>query len=213
MKTTLSYKLALLVLLVQLCCVSPLLAQFEIGLQAGRNYLESDAQCFAHTKFTSASWTGGAFGVFGRYLFNDRRFGARLNYAYLPLMFDERRISNIPAHITRAFSGTNKASDLSFELEWHLYRLKKFHPYLFAGLGAQFANYTVNFNEANQLPYLKALIAKDKTLPTTNFILPVGLGFQWRVSEKWALHLESSLRMPLSDYYDVRTDVQIQNRT
>ncbi len=148
------------------------------------------------------TWTGGSFGLFGRYLFADRQFGARLHYAYLPLKFDEGRYDEL-GHANRNFSGKNKASDLALELEWNLLRHKKLYPYLFGGLGVQFAKYDIDWNESNQSPELLALISQDKKeAKKQHFIIPVGFGINWRATERIGIHLENAMRLLTSDYID-----------
>jgi opacity protein-like surface antigen len=192
--------LLLLTLFIQLHTL-PLFAQLELGFQGGKNFLEGDAHCWKDSKITPFTATGGTFGVFARYLFDDRRFGARLNYAYMPLKFDERKFASA-YHSARGFNGTNKASDISLDLAWHLLRKKQLHPYVFGGVGVQLANYQVDFNDAKATAAMKPAIAQDKAAKTTNFILPVGAGLEWRINPRVGLHWENSMRLPISDMYD-----------
>lgn len=181
---------------------SSLFAQLQLGLQGGKNFLEGDAHCWADSKITPFTGTGSNFGVFARYLFSDGRLGTRLNYAYMPLKFDERRYASA-YHSRRGFNGTNKASDLSLDLAWHILRKSKIHPYIFGGLGVQLSKYGVDFNLGKGTQDVTAAnIAKDKAASTTNFIVPVGAGLEWRISPKVNLHWENSMRLPISDMYD-----------
>lgn len=176
-------------------------AQFEIGLQGGKNWFEGDAHCWEAKPIKPLTWSGGSFGAFARYLFSDRRFGARLHYAYLPLKFDEGRYKDL-GHSERGFSGKNKASDLALELEWNLLRHKKIYPYLFGGVGLQFANYQVDWNESAQSPAVLNSIAKDKKEGNKHLILPLGMGINWRATVRLGIHIESALRLWTSDYFD-----------
>jgi hypothetical protein len=90
---------------------SPICAQLELGIQGGRSYFEGDAHCWEDSKMTPFTGTGGALGAFTRYLLFDHRLGARLNYAYLLLKFDERRSDNLPGHAAHGFNGKNKPDD------------------------------------------------------------------------------------------------------
>jgi opacity protein-like surface antigen len=182
---------------------SPLFGQLQLGFQGGKNFLEGDAHCWGDSKITPFTSTGNNFGVFARYLFSDGRLGTRLNYAYMPLKFDERRYTSSAYHTQRGFNGTNKASDISLDLAWHILRKKKIHPYIFGGLGVQLSKYNVDFNATKTTPDVTAaLIAQDKAASTTNFILPVGAGLEWRITPKVNLHWENSMRLPISDMYD-----------
>lgn len=181
----------------------PMQAQLELGLQGGKNFMEGDAHCLEDSKINLFTPTGANFGVFARYLFSNRHWGARFNYAYMPLKFDETQFGGSSYHTARGFNGTNKASDVSLDLAYHLLmKKKKWHPYVFGGLGFQLSKYDINFNEAKATTAMKAGIATDKSAKTTNFILPVGAGIEWRVSDRVNLHWENSMRLPLSDYYD-----------
>ncbi len=197
MKKTILFTLTLAIQLFTL----PLFAQFQLGLQGGKNFFEGDAHCWKDSKTTPFTNVGGNFGVFARYFFKDKPLAARLNYAYMPLKFDDRKQALL-GHAARGYNGTNKASDLSLDLAYHLFNKKKLHPYLFGGLGMQLSNYQVDFQDAKATAAQKLLIAKDKALKTSNFILPVGAGLEWRISPNASLHWENSMRLPLSDRYD-----------
>jgi OmpA-OmpF porin, OOP family len=188
MKKTILLTLGLTVLL-----FTQLSAQLELGGRVGLTVFDADAQKWS-------SGVGGNLAFFGRYLFNDRKFAVRLNYTRIPLTFDETKFSDA-VHATRGFKGSNKASDVSLDLAWHLLRTKKLHPYIFGGLGFQFSKYEVNFNDAKNTA-VAAGIAKDKAAGTTNFILPVGFGLELRVAPNATLHWENSMRLPVSDFYD-----------
>lgn len=194
-------KLNIISIFVAMVLAVPMFGQLELGLQGGRIFAEGDAHCFTDSNIDFFTGTGPAFGAFLRYMFDDRRFGARLHYGYLPLEFNESRYDD-NGHASRGFQGKNKASDLSLELSWHPWRHKKLHPYLFGGLGLQFASYDVDWNIENQNQGKIDQIREDQDASTTNFILPVGAGIEWRVAPRWGIHAESSMRLPISDYYD-----------
>jgi hypothetical protein len=191
-----------LFIILQFVFVTNLSAQWQIGFQGGRNFAEGDAHCWDDSKIKPLTNTGVAFGAFAQYLFKDKRMGARLHYSYLPLKFDESRYGSVIGHAARAYKGKNKASDLSLELVGHLLRNKRLHPYIFGGVGLQFAKYDVNWNAVARSADEQSKINADKAHGKTNFILPVGGGLQFRVNERLGLHLESSMRLPVSDYYD-----------
>jgi hypothetical protein len=181
--------------------VMPLSAQFQIGAHVGKNLFEGDANSWSDSKITSLTPTGGAFGLFARYLFNDGKVGARLNYTNTPLKFNESKYGSV-GHAIRGFSGKNKSSDVSLDLAWHILRKKALHPYIFGGLGLQFTKFDINWNLPKNAA-ITSLINKDKAeAKTTNFILPVGFGLEYRISPQINLHWENSMRLPISDYYD-----------
>jgi Domain of unknown function (DUF6089)/Thrombospondin type 3 repeat len=175
-------------------------AQFQLGLQGGRNFAEGDIHCWEHPATKPWSPTGGALGGYLKYKKADRCLGARLNFAYLPLKFDESKYGN-PVN-DRGYTSTNKAKDLSVELMYHLLCKKRLQPYIFGGIGAQFAKQTVNWNDFDLLPSLAPLTKKDDEAGSILPILPVGAGLQYRLSQRLLLHGETSLRLPINDYID-----------
>ncbi len=179
-------------------------AQFELGLQGGRNFMGGDAYCWKHAANQSLRAipnTGSASGIYARYLFDDRRFGARFQYAYIPLIFDERLLAN-PSHTNRGFKGENNASDLSVDLAWNLWRHHRVSPYIFGGIGAQLANYKISWGTESGNPITSAAIAQDNNAGKVNLIVPVGGGFRFRILEQLNATLEAGMRLPVSDYYD-----------
>jgi opacity protein-like surface antigen len=197
-----NFTLIKLFTILQLVFVTSLSAQWQIGLQGGRNFAEGDAHCWEDSKINPLTNTGVAFGAFAEYLFKDKRLGTRLHYSYIPLKFDESRYGSVAGHATRAYKGKNKASDLSLELVAHLLRKKRLHPYLFGGVGLQFAKYDILWNAATRSTDELNKIKEDQQHGNTNFILPVGGGLQYRVNDRLGFHAESSMRLPVSDYYD-----------
>jgi hypothetical protein len=178
-------------------------AQIELGLQAGRNSMGGDAICKEHTGGTIFTNTGGALGLYARYLFDSTRFGARLQYAYIPLSFDERKFPSNTVHSLRGLDGKNKASELSLDLAWNILPRKRFTPYIFGGLGLQLSNYQINWPSLLKFdPSLSSRIAEDQKASKINFIVPVGLGLRYKITEQLSLNAESSIRPPFSDYYD-----------
>jgi hypothetical protein len=178
-------------------------AQLELGFQAGRNSMGGDAICKEHSLQGIVTNTGGALGLYARYLFDSSRFGARLHYAYIPLSYDERKYSGSSTHSLRGLDGKNKASELTADFSWRLLPRKKLSPYIFGGLGLQLSNYQVNWPSLLKFdPSLASRVAEDQKASKINFILPVGAGLLWRITPQLGLTLESSLRLPLSDYYD-----------
>jgi hypothetical protein len=189
-----------------LVCLFPALshAQFELGLQGGRNFMGGDAYCWRHAANQSLRAipnTGSASGIYARYLFDDRRFGARFQYAFIPLTFDERLLANA-SHTSRGFKGSNKASDLSVDLAWNLWRHDRVSPYLFGGIGVQLAKYEINWGNEAGNPNISTLIEQDKNASKVNLIVPVGGGLRIRLFDQINATLEAGMRLPVSDYYD-----------
>lgn len=177
-------------------------AQLSLGLQAGRSFAEGDIHCWEHPETTPFSPTGGAFGANLNYKLPNSCFGARLNYAFLPLKFDEAKYGN-PDNAPRNFKSKNKASDLSAELMYYFFCKKKLQPYIFGGVGAQFAKYTWDWNKSAQSQAELDAIALDEAKnKRTNFILPIGGGLKYRLTERLAIHGEGSYRLPTTDYID-----------
>ena len=87
----------------------------------------------------------------------------------------------------RGYDFETKFQELTAIAEWQFLngkkRTKGFHPYLMAGAG-------VLFSKPNE---------EERS---TNFAIPLGVGFMYDLTDRWAIGLEVSSRVPFSDQLD-----------
>lgn len=69
-------------------------------------------------------------------------------------------------------------------------------PFINIGLGLMFAS--PDASAPGRIP----LAAGDEDPPTTHFIIPIGFGIKYDVSEKWSLAVELQHRTTFTDYLD-----------
>lgn len=145
-----------------------------------------------------------SFGLLYQYRFNDS-WALRTNLNYLGLSGDESDFAS-PGHAERAYNFDNSILELSVMAQWYILGKKRMEdgvfkrtltPYVFGGIGLGFMSYNVNYG-LSDTPEVRT----DKDAGTIQFVLPVGLGLRYDLSEKFGLGLEAGFRLPVSDYYD-----------
>lgn len=113
----------------------------------------------------------------------------------------------------RNFKFTSPAAEISAWMVWNVlgknYADKGFSPYLFGGAGVNFlnvrkdySNFDISyFGESSYIP--AGLIADEEHgTPSVIPVVPVGLGFRYNISSRWAVNAETSYRIVFTDYLD-----------
>lgn len=79
---------------------------------------------------------------------------------------------------------------------------RTFSPYIFGGAGYAVTSPNTYYNEANN-PGRATAIQEDKNnTPDGQFVMPLGLGFRYDISDRWVLGVETGLRVTFNDYID-----------
>lgn len=188
-------KLTLFVLLMPLCMTAQ---KTEVGIFAGVATYQGD---FVGPK-RSLKDAGPAFGLLAKYhLSNTFAVRAALNVGQLKgddNNFDDNR--------RRGFSFKSGIFDLSGSIEYSFLSKnryddggtfkKGFSPYIYVGIGI------VNASPDVTLANGKELTAAENDAPTLHFMVPIGAGLKFDLSETLSLGAEISARPAFTDYLD-----------
>ena len=147
----------------------------------------------------------------------DPYFSLRLNLFKGTIADDESKYKGtaLPWKTHRNFSFSTKTTELSALVEYRFLGPKvfggarKLNPYLMAGAGLAFLSNTRSWQNID-LGYFDP---KEKTLiglgidtvrnvPKAAFVMPVGLGLQYTLGEKWMVRGEGLYRFTPTDYLD-----------
>ncbi|MFZ9387891.1 MAG: outer membrane protein [Chitinophagaceae bacterium] len=140
-------------------------------------------------------------------------FIMRVNASFGGLRGDETKYDHPEFRRYRAFRFRTPVVEITPQLVWNLlgknYRVKGISPYIFGGAGVGFFNTRRDHSDFNAayfsaLPDITDRIAEDdKITPSrVRFILPVGAGIRWSISESFLMTAESAYRFLFSDYLD-----------
>lgn len=181
-------------------------AQISGALKIGGSGYQGDLHCRSDRSIGPFDDVNLTFGL-GARLALSQTVGLRADATYIRLSGDERQFDNA-GHAARGWKMKNDFLEVVASLDWEMLGHKRFDengafkrvltPVIFAGAGVAFSNPEVDFNNANN-----AKIERDKIDGNSaQFVLPIGLGLKYYLSEGFALALEGGVRMPVSDYYD-----------
>jgi Domain of unknown function (DUF6089) len=123
--------------------------------------------------------------------------------------------SHYPDRAFRNFTTTTPLTEISAQLEWHLWPLTEprlrhqfkpsFSPFLFAGVGLAFTKPKSDLeNMIVEKPQFVqgAAIDRSADYQLMNGVVPFGLGLKYRFHPQWTLALEAGFRITFSDYLD-----------
>lgn len=135
-------------------------------------------------------------------------FGFRWDMNFIRLSGNDNNFQN-PAHANRGWSFTNNIFEMVGMFDWEILGKRRFRstgafrptltPVVFVGAGLAFTNSKVDWNNSGNL-----MIRMDRVYrKNAEAAFPIGLGLKYYFSEKFALSLETSLRVAtFSKYYD-----------
>ena len=139
----------------------------------------------------------------------------RLNLAIASLKGDESKYSKPEYRKQRSFKFKSPLFELSGLAVWDIKgnnfsRTKgRFSPYVFTGAGLSFLNIKPDWSNFNpefftsEPEVMNGLITdSQKKLPKTLPFIPVGVGFRYEISNKFAINAETTYRFIFNDYLD-----------
>jgi len=188
-------------------------AQSEGGVSLGLSSYQGDCHCRTDENIGLLQELNPSFGLLYKYKFNEA-WALRGNLNYVALSADERNFANA-GHAARGFNFDNTILELSAMAQWDLLGKRRMKdgvfkrtlsPYLFGGIGLGFMQYDVNYGTVDNQN-----VRNDQDASKTQFILPVGLGLNYYLTEKFGIGIETGLRLPVSDYYDGVSDAANPN--
>jgi len=178
-------------------------AQAELGFSVGIANHQGDVQAFSDENINIFTEVRPAFGITYKYDFNER-WAFRGNANLVGLGGNDENFADL-SHVNRGFSFNNTATEISVMGQWNILgktkkdstAVRKLIPYLFGGVGLAIIDYDVDFALDNSVD-----VRTDKQADTWQFVVPVGAGLRYNVSDKFGIGAELNFRLPVSDYYD-----------
>jgi hypothetical protein len=192
-------------LLFLLTLSTPLRAQnWEIGTTLGLSLYNGDIPVVYSTAANQVRFGGG---IFARYRIN-KLFAVRLQANAGQLFADEKRFGSSPWKKTRGFSFTSPIYELALLPEIRPFRIGNVEFLGFVGLGLAAFDPKTDYNEPSPIvdavPDIADRISADKkaNFSRLTFSLPIGGGFQWFASDRFAIGGEVGGRKTFSDYLE-----------
>jgi hypothetical protein len=138
-------------------------------------------------------------------------FLVRLNLAIGGLRGDDAKYDHPEYRQERAFNFRSRVIELSPMLVWNPlrsnYNDKGLSPYLFGGVGLNFARIRRDWSRFNTEYFdddIEARLAQDidHSLPRVIPVVPLGIGMRYGISPRLAVNAEAAYRFMFTDYLD-----------
>ena len=138
---------------------------------------------------------------------------ARLQMNFAKLKVDESKYASPDWRQQRNFMFTTPLKEFSAQLVWNVlgrnYDDHGIMPYVFSGAGITFVKITKDYSRLNAAYFGEGSdvvngLALDNavTLPRKLISIPVGIGAEYPLSERFSLNIETAYRFIFSDYLD-----------
>lgn len=138
---------------------------------------------------------------------------ARLHMSFAKLKGDESKYAKPDWRQQRNFMFTTPLKEFSAQLVWNVlgrnYDDHGIMPYVFSGAGISFVKITKDYSRLNAAYFGEGSdvsngLALDNavTLPRKLISIPVGIGAEYPLSERFSLNIETAYRFIFSDYLD-----------
>jgi hypothetical protein len=138
---------------------------------------------------------------------------ARINMAFTKLKGDESKYSTPDWRQQRNFSFTTPVKEFTALLQWNIlgrnYDERGFMPYLFSGAGVSFVKVKPDYSNLNTAFFGEGSdvangLAQDiaNGTPRKTFTVPIGIGVEKYLSDRFSLSLETGYRFVITDYLD-----------
>ena len=138
---------------------------------------------------------------------------ARLHLSFATLMGDESKYAKPDWRQQRNFKFTTPLKEFSAQLVWNIlgrnYDDHGIMPYVFSGAGISFLNIKKDYSRMNAAYFGESSdiangLALDNTagVPRRLLSIPIGVGAEYPLSERFSVNIETSYRFIFSDYLD-----------
>lgn len=138
---------------------------------------------------------------------------ARLHMSFARLVGDDSRYSEPAYRKERNFYFSSPLAEISGQLVWNIrgrnYDEKGIMPYIFSGAGVSFTNTKKDYSRLNAEVFpatsdVVAGLAADNARGTRRalFSVPVGVGAEYPISNRFSVNIETSYRFIFTDYLD-----------
>lgn len=138
---------------------------------------------------------------------------ARLHISIARLKGDDSRYNEPEYRKQRNFYFTSSVKELSGQLVWNIlgknYEDKGIQPYIFTGAGVSFIRTRKDYSRLDPTVFgdgsdvIAGLVADNvHGTPRTLFSVPVGVGAEYPISNRFSVNIETSYRFIFTDYLD-----------
>lgn len=138
---------------------------------------------------------------------------ARVHFSFARLKGDDSRYSKPEYRQQRNFYFTTPVKEFSAQLVWNIrgmnYEDRGIQPYIFSGAGVSLIRVTKDYSRMDLTVFgegseVMAGLAIDnaKGTPRALFSVPVGIGAEYPISNRFSVNIETSYRFIFTDYLD-----------
>lgn len=138
---------------------------------------------------------------------------ARLHFSFARLKGDDSRYSKPEYRQQRNFYFTTPVKEFSGQLIWNIrgmnYEDQGIQPYIFSGAGVSLVNVRKDYSRMDPVVFgegsdVWAGLVTDNArgTPRALFSVPVGIGAEYPISNRFSVNLETSYRFIFTDYLD-----------
>ena len=181
----------------------------SIGLAPGMYIYQGDLTPLAAGSFKTPSW---GINLFAKKPLN-YFLSARLNISLAKLRGDDSKYNSPAWRKQRNFMFSTSLKEFSAQIVWNIlgrnYDDRGIMPYLFTGAGVFFVNIKKDYSRLDTAYFgensnLTNGLAIDNTvrLPRRLFSIPIGVGAEYSLSDRFSLNLETAYRFIFTDYLD-----------
>jgi hypothetical protein len=181
----------------------------SVGLNGGIYVYQGD---LTPERFGSFKTMQPGFSLFAKKPIN-HFLAARLHISIARLKGDDSRYSEPEYRKYRNFYFTSSVKEFSGQLVWNVlgknYDDKGIQPYIFSGAGVSLIRTQKDYSRMDPTVYgdgsgMIALLAADNAhgTPRAVFSVPVGVGAEYPISNRFSINIETSYRFIFTDYLD-----------
>ena len=181
----------------------------SVGLNGGIYVYQGD---LTPERFGSFRTMQPGFSVFAKKPIN-HFLAARLHISIARLRGDESSYSEPVYRKQRSFYFTSSVKEFSGQLVWNVlgknYEDKGIMPYIFSGAGVSLIRVQKDYSRMDPTVFgdgsdVVAGLAVDNAhgTPRALFSVPVGVGAEYPISNRFSVNIETSYRFVFSDYLD-----------
>jgi hypothetical protein len=206
-------QLAAVIVLFLLCTPGKIYAQFykdmSVGLNGGIYVYQGD---LTPERFGSFKTIKPGLSLFAKKPLN-HFLAVRLHMSFASLQGDDSRYSKPEYRQQRNFYFFSPLMEFSGQLLWNIrgrnYDDYGIQPYVFTGAGASIVSIKKDYSRLNQVYFGETSgvytgLAADNIhgTPRALFSVPVGVGAEYPISQRFSVNMETSYRFIFSDYLD-----------
>jgi hypothetical protein len=181
----------------------------SVGLNGGAYVYQGD---LTPERFGSFKTIQPGFSLFAKKPIN-HFLSARIHISFARLKGDESRYSKPEYRQQRNFYFTSPVAEFSGQLVWNIlgrnYEDRGIMPYIFSGAGISLLSIKKDYSRMDPTVFgessdIYAGLAIDNARGTPRALLsvPVGVGAEYPLSDRFSVNLETSYRFIFSDYLD-----------